>query len=159
MFGDTDCGDTKGAGSPGALVYERKGWRHMIVWIVGASIAGSIAMISALVVCKIIRSPKEPPICRSCEHLLQERKGYDLHKYRFVCDNDQCFDKSPKYCKRYEPIAHGTWLNPTLFPDDITGHMVGECSNCNKVRIIDNYCSNCGEKLEMDFVAVAYMRE
>lgn len=42
-----------------------------------------------------------------------------------------------------KPIA-GKWLYPTLIPDDITGHMHGECSVCHKVRIIDEYCSNCG---------------
>lgn len=38
----------------------------------------------------------------------------------------------------------GEWLHQQLIPDDVTGHMHGECSCCHKVRIVDNYCPNCG---------------
>ena len=41
----------------------------------------------------------------------------------------------------------GYWLHLTLTPDDLTGHVHGECSVCGKVRIVDNYCPNCGTKM------------
>lgn len=41
----------------------------------------------------------------------------------------------------------GKWLNIELIPDEITGHVHGECSECGKVRIVDNYCPNCGAKM------------
>lgn len=40
--------------------------------------------------------------------------------------------------------VHGEWIDEQLIPNDITGHMHGECSVCHKVRIIDNFCPNCG---------------
>ena len=42
----------------------------------------------------------------------------------------------------------GYWIDPTMIPDNINGHLHGECSVCHKVRIIDNYCSNCGSRME-----------
>lgn len=41
------------------------------------------------------------------------------------------------------PVRHGRWINNTM----IDGHIHAECSECHKVRIIDNYCSNCGAKM------------
>ena len=41
----------------------------------------------------------------------------------------------------------GQWLNGELIPNDITGHWYAECSECGKMRIIDNYCPNCGSKM------------
>ena len=38
----------------------------------------------------------------------------------------------------------GQWLHGELIPNDITGHYYAECSICKKVRIIDNFCPNCG---------------
>lgn len=38
----------------------------------------------------------------------------------------------------------GRWINEQLIPDDITGHVYGECSICGKLRIVDNFCPNCG---------------
>ena len=38
------------------------------------------------------------------------------------------------------PVRYGRWLYHTL----IDGHINAECSECHKVRIIDNYCPNCG---------------
>lgn len=46
------------------------------------------------------------------------------------------------------PVVRGKWLNLTLIPDDMTGHTYGECSICGKVRIIDNFCPNCGARME-----------
>jgi hypothetical protein len=42
----------------------------------------------------------------------------------------------------------GRWINGELIPNDITGHWYAECSECGKVRIVDNYCPNCGAKME-----------
>lgn len=42
------------------------------------------------------------------------------------------------------PVRHGRWLYHTL----IDGHIHAECSECHKVRIIDNFCPNCGAKMD-----------
>ena len=42
------------------------------------------------------------------------------------------------------PVVHGRWLYHTL----IDGHIHAECSECHKVRIIDNFCPNCGAKMD-----------
>ena len=42
------------------------------------------------------------------------------------------------------PVRHGRWLHHTL----IDGHINAECSECHKVRIIDNYCPNCGCRMD-----------
>ena len=42
------------------------------------------------------------------------------------------------------PVRHGRWINHTM----IDGHIHAECSECHKVRIIDNYCPNCGCRMD-----------
>ncbi len=42
------------------------------------------------------------------------------------------------------PVQHGRWLHYTI----IDGHTYAECCKCHKVRIIDNYCSNCGALMD-----------
>ena len=42
------------------------------------------------------------------------------------------------------PVRHGRWLHHTM----IGGHIHAECSECHKVRIIDNYCPNCGCRMD-----------
>lgn len=44
----------------------------------------------------------------------------------------------------------GKWLHEQLLPDNVYGHMVAECSACHEVRIVDNYCPNCGARMEVD---------
>lgn len=44
------------------------------------------------------------------------------------------------------PVRHGRWLYHTL----IDGHIHAECSECHKVRIIDNFCPNCGAKMDKE---------
>ena len=44
------------------------------------------------------------------------------------------------------PVRYGRWLYHTL----IDGHINAECSECHKVRIIDNYCPNCGAKMDLE---------
>lgn len=38
----------------------------------------------------------------------------------------------------------GKWLEIHIYPDTHEGHTYGTCSNCLRVRIVDNFCSNCG---------------
>jgi hypothetical protein len=38
----------------------------------------------------------------------------------------------------------GRWL----YFEYVDGHMYGECSVCHKLRIVDNYCPNCGARME-----------
>ena len=42
----------------------------------------------------------------------------------------------------------GEWLHEELIPNTVEGHVHGECSACHAVRIVDNYCPNCGAKME-----------
>ena len=42
------------------------------------------------------------------------------------------------------PVRHGRWLYHTM----IGGHIHAECSECHKVRIVDNYCPNCGCRMD-----------
>lgn len=44
------------------------------------------------------------------------------------------------------PVRHGRWINHTM----IDGHIHAECSECHKVRIIDNFCPNCGAKMDKE---------
>ena len=41
-------------------------------------------------------------------------------------------------------VRHGRWLYHTM----IGGHIHAECSECHKVRIVDNYCPNCGCRMD-----------
>lgn len=43
----------------------------------------------------------------------------------------------------------GIWLNTELV-GGLEGHTEGECSVCHKVRIVDNYCPNCGTRMNMN---------
>lgn len=42
------------------------------------------------------------------------------------------------------PVVHGRWVNT----DYLDGHTVGECSECHKIRIVDNFCAACGAKMD-----------
>ena len=42
------------------------------------------------------------------------------------------------------PVRHGWRINHTM----IDGHIHAECSECHKVRIIDNYCPHCGCRMD-----------
>lgn len=41
------------------------------------------------------------------------------------------------------PVVRGEWME--LHEEN--GHEVGTCSHCRHVRIVDNYCPNCGAKM------------
>ena len=42
------------------------------------------------------------------------------------------------------PVVRGEWME--LHEEN--GHEVGTCSHCRHVRIVDNYCPNCGAKMD-----------
>ena len=46
----------------------------------------------------------------------------------------------------FAPVRHGRWINHTM----IDGHIHAECSECHKVRIIDNYCPSCGCRMDFE---------
>lgn len=43
------------------------------------------------------------------------------------------------------PVRHGRWFGE---PVDIGGSTAMECSECHKVRVVDDYCSACGAKMD-----------
>ncbi len=43
------------------------------------------------------------------------------------------------------PVRHGRWIGEEV---DFHGSTAMECSCCHKVRIIDEYCPNCGAKMD-----------
>lgn len=42
------------------------------------------------------------------------------------------------------PVVRGEWIE--LHEEN--GHEVGTCSHCRHVRIVDNYCPNCGALMD-----------
>lgn len=60
------------------------------------------------------------------------------------CDRDYCDKgKCPIWtapAADVRPVVRGRWLHET----EIEGHACGECSACHKIRVIDNFCPNCG---------------
>ena len=44
------------------------------------------------------------------------------------------------------PVRHGRWIAPFLSDG---GNICAECSNCHKIRIIDDYCSACGTIMDL----------
>lgn len=43
-------------------------------------------------------------------------------------------------------VKHGEWLHKKI--DDLNYHVYGQCSNCLERKRIDNYCPNCGAKMD-----------
>ena len=69
----------------------------------------------------------------------------DKTRHRITVDADDVdfgVDKIPS--ADVAPVRHGWWINHTM----IDGHIHAECSECHKVRIIDNYCSHCGCRMD-----------
>lgn len=42
------------------------------------------------------------------------------------------------------PVVRGEWIEL----HEANGHEVGTCSHCRHVRIVDNYCPNCGALMD-----------
>lgn len=53
--------------------------------------------------------------------------------------------KRIKYMPTRE-VVRAKWNDIKL----IDRHMMGECSNCLKMREVDNFCSNCGAMMEIE---------
>lgn len=45
-----------------------------------------------------------------------------------------------------QELKSGQWLYGTYINED-SGHYYAECSECHCIRIIGNYCPNCGAKM------------
>ena len=45
------------------------------------------------------------------------------------------------------PVRHGRWIGE---PVDIDGHTAMECSECHKIRVLDEYCSSCGARMDKE---------
>lgn len=43
-------------------------------------------------------------------------------------------------------VKHGKWLHKKI--DKINYYVYGQCSNCLERKRIDNYCPNCGAKMD-----------
>lgn len=44
------------------------------------------------------------------------------------------------------PVVHGYWIGGKMNP--LSGEYHSECSVCHKLRTPDNYCPNCGAKMD-----------
>lgn len=49
-----------------------------------------------------------------------------------------------------EVVRHGRWELVTTKCVAAKYVRVGYCQNCNEERLVDNYCSNCGAKMDGD---------
>lgn len=72
----------------------------ILTWIVCSGVAGTFAIVSAIVVYGIIhRTPKNTK-CTTCKHLKWKGGG---HAWKYCCDAQGSFDKEPEYCRDYAP--------------------------------------------------------
>lgn len=69
-------------------------------------------------------------------------KWNSTDKGMFTCGIMQAIDEQTTADVREN--VYGEWLHEQLIPNTIEGKMYGECSVCHKVRIVDNFCPNCG---------------
>lgn len=78
---------------------------------------------------------------------MTKEKAKDLLR-ELMCDDeyDEAIDMAIEALDA-EPV-HGEWLHEELIPNTVEGHVHGECSVCHAVRVVDNYCPNCGAKME-----------
>lgn len=45
-----------------------------------------------------------------------------------------------------EEVKHGKWLHKKT--DELNYYVYGQCSNCLERKRVDNYCPNCGAKMD-----------
>lgn len=43
-------------------------------------------------------------------------------------------------------VVHGRWVNKEV--DEVRCHVYGNCSVCHERKRIDNYCPNCGARMD-----------
>lgn len=65
-----------------------------------------------------------------------------IHYY----DGEKVIEDAPTI--EAEPIRHGQWVNKEV--DEIRCHVYGNCSVCHERKRIDNYCPNCGAKMDKE---------
>lgn len=73
-----------------------------------------------------------------CEHdpvEIQEWNDWNYYKH--------CIESVP--AADVAPVRHGRWIGE---PVDIGGSTAMECSECHKVRVVDEYCSACGTLMD-----------
>lgn len=74
-----------------------------------------------------------------CKHMVGA--GYcQLHEE--YCHEGPCGDSEPV---EYSRVVRGRWIGEVVIEN---GHTLQECSVCHKLRIVDNYCPNCGAKMD-----------
>ena len=44
-------------------------------------------------------------------------------------------------------VRHGHWIGEI---DDRDGHIWMECSECHKIRIVDDFCGACGTRMDKE---------
>ena len=67
------------------------------------------------------------------------------------CPNCDCvihIDETPTWASVREN-KHGHWIGGELIPNNESGLFYAECSECHKVRVIDNFCPSCGAKMDL----------
>ena len=93
--------------------------------------------------CRILELPAADVVARDC---------YD----RILAENDQMREQLASIGKKpgdsmddVRKYESGVWENMILIPSgSIYGHTYGECSVCGKVRIVSDYCPNCGAQMK-----------
>lgn len=83
-------------------------------------------------------------ICRDCDSPHTEQRELCPYKFTGCTAYYNVFDiPAADVVERKK----GQWLHEELIPNDVDGHVFGECSVCHAVRIVDNYCPNCGSDM------------
>ena len=60
-------------------------------------------------------------------------------------DTMYCIDNIP--AADVVEVRHGHWIGEI---DDRDGHIWMECSECHKIRIVDDFCSACGTRIDKE---------
>lgn len=102
----------------------------MMLFIVG--MVGYLVALLWIIACNKWRA-----ICRAESLIFEYRKNRkDFLRWMSKVDTIAAEKKAADVC----PVVRGRWLYET----EIEGHACGECSACHKIRVIDNFCHNCG---------------
>jgi len=102
----------------------------MMLFVVG--MVGYLAALLWISACNKWRA-----ICRAESLIFEYRKNRkDFLRWMSKADTIAAEKKAADV----RPVVQGRWLYET----EIEGHACGECSACHKIRVIDNFCPNCG---------------